>query len=176
MSNPPTSSSRVKGLAAILLLLGVWGALVPYAGPAFGYAMGDTPAWTWTESRATLHLVPGLAVIVGASLLISQQRGLQKLGASLAAVGGIWFVIAPSLHPLWAGQSMDGMSMGGSALSNALVSLGYHYGTGALIAVVAAYALGVLNATRGAPEESRTAVSQPEGQTMTESPLVGARR
>lgn len=176
MSDHPTSSTRVKGLGVVLLLLGAWGALVPYAGPAFGYAMGDTPAWTWTEGRATMHLLPGLVAILGAALLISQQRGLQKVGASLAAAGGIWFLIAPTLHPLWAGQSMGGMSMGGSAWYNALVSLGYHYGTGTLIAVLAAYALGVLNATRGAPAEARTAVSQPGGRTTTEKPLAGARR
>ena len=46
---------------------------------------------------------------------------------------------------------MSGMSMGGSALSGALSALGYHYGTGAIIAIAAAYAVGALNPKSAAP-------------------------
>ena len=69
-------------------------------------------------------------------------------------------MIAPSLHPLWAGTSAitamygstgtamhgGGMAMGGSATKTALESLGYHYGTGVVIAVLATFALGLLAA------------------------------
>ena len=47
------------------------------------------------------------------------------------------------------------MSMGGSALSGALSALGYHYGTGAIIAITAAYAVGALNPTKSAASSAR---------------------
>ncbi len=141
-----SSRARATGIAA--LVVGAWGALIPFAGPSFGYGMGSSQAWAWTESRVTLHLLPGLAAIIGGLLLASAARTRQAGGALIALLGGVWFVIAPSLHPLWAdttAQSMSGgMMHAESAMSSALSALGYHYGTGALIIVAGAYALGVL--------------------------------
>lgn len=155
-------SGQHKGAAVVLLLLGVWGALVPFVGPTFGYSMSGSRAWEWTESHATLHLAPGVAAVLGGLLLLASRNwAAQVSGALVAAAGGVWFVIAPSLHPLWAGES-TGMMSGGmmhseSAGSSALSSLGYHYGTGALIALVAAYALGVLVASRRLGSSTRVA-------------------
>ncbi len=86
----------------------------------------------------------------------------------LAVAGGVWFVIAPTLHPLWADPGMDGMSMGESALSSALSGLGYHYGTGALITVAAAYALGAFGSAREAP----SAVGSQDRQTSRDASPV----
>ncbi len=88
--------------------------------------MGGAPAWDWSESHLTLHLLPGVAAVLGGMLLMLGQRASQLLGSVLAVAGGVWFVIAPTLHPLWADQGMGGMSMGESALSSALSGLGYH--------------------------------------------------
>lgn len=139
-----------------MLVLGLWGALVPFVGPSFGYSMGGGQAWTWSESHLTLHLLPGIAAVLGAGLLIRGRRASQMSGALLAVVGGLWFVIGPTPHPLWAGESMGGMSMGGSATSSTLEGLGYHYGTGALIAVVAAYAVGELSHARDLSSDERS--------------------
>lgn len=174
---PSTTTARhVKTAGVLLLLLGVWGALLPFAGPAFGYDMGGGPAWTWTESHATLHLLPGVAAVLGGLLLVrGRGRVGQTFGAVLAALAGIWFVIGPSLHPLWAGRSMGMMDMG-SALSGALSDLGYHYGTGALITVVSGYALGVLVASRSAVAQPAKTATPPLQQTSRESSLVDAGR
>jgi len=130
---------------------------VPFIGPSFGYGIGGVAAWTWTESHATLHLAPGVAAIVGALFLLRGRSASQTFGSLLAMAGGIWFVIAPSPHPLWAGQATAGMNsmsgMGDSATSSALSALGYHYGTGVLIAIVAAYTVGVLGHARSAPAD-----------------------
>lgn len=148
MKDRPQTTRPLALAGVIILVLGIWGALVPFVGPTFGYGMGGAAAWAWSESHLTLHLLPGLAAIAGALLLRQGLLAVRYLGATLAMAGGIWFVIAPTLHPLWtAGSSMGGMSMGGSKLSSALSGLGYHYGTGALIAVFAAYALGSLGAS-----------------------------
>ncbi len=150
------TSDRARRTGLILIILGFVGALVPFVGPSFDFGMGDTPAWTWTEGRATLHLAPGIAAMVGGLMLMrGRARDTQRLGAIVAAAGGTWFIIAPTLHPLWATPSMDmgGMSgMGDSALSSALSSLVYHYGTGVVIALLAAYALGSLAVARRSPE------------------------
>lgn len=141
------ASSRARATGIAVLVVGAWGALIPFAGPSFGYGMGSSQAWAWTESHVTLHLLPGLAAIIGGLLLASTARTRQAGGALIALLGGVWFVIGPSLHPLWADtvQSMSGgMMHAGSAMSSALSALGYHYGTGALIIVAGAYALGVL--------------------------------
>jgi hypothetical protein len=172
--------SRVSGRSTVaggvLLVLGLWGALVPFVGPSFGYGMGGVAAWTWTESHATLHLAPGVAAIVGAFFLLRGRGASQTVGALLAMAGGIWFVIAPSLHPLWAGQGTTGMSgMGDSAASSALSALGYHYGTGVLIAIVATYTLGILGHARRAPAgDVRGESRRPNRVGATDSTLVGA--
>lgn len=149
MEPAPRVSRQVRAAAVIVGIVGIWGALIPFVGPSFGYGMGTTQSWQWSESHLTLHMAPGVAAALGATLMLQGRRTRQLSGASLALLGGAWFVLAPTLHPLWATQSMGGMSgMGGSALSSALSGLGYHYGTGAVIAIAAAYVLGLLGATR----------------------------
>ncbi len=170
------TSDRARRTGLILIILGFVGALVPFVGPSFDFGMGDTPAWTWTEGRATLHLAPGIAAMVGGLVLMrGHARENQRLGAILAAAGGTWFIIAPTLRPLWAAPSMGGMSgMGDSALSSAVSSLVYHYGTGVVIALLAAYALGSLAAARRSPE-GRGAETGQSDHGATDSGLVEAR-
>lgn len=178
MLSTSTPSGRVRGAGAVLLLLGLFGALVPFVGPSFGYGMGTVAAWTWTEGRATLHLAPGIAAIIGALLILrGRARSTQLSGALLAAAGGAWFVIAPSLHPLWASTGgTDGMSgMGESATSSALSALGYHYGTGVVIALVAAYAAGRLVASRDAIDDVPAAPAEADGPARSEPVLVESR-
>lgn len=164
MSASTSSEPRRRICGALLIITGLWGGLIPFVGPTFNFSMGSTPAWTWNESHATLHVAPAVTAILGGALLIvGVGRLVAGMGGLLAMLGGIWFVIAPSLHPLWAssasasGSSMGGMSMmsmGGahtSATKSALEGLAYHYGTGAIIAVLGALALGVVLATRTAP-------------------------
>lgn len=151
----------------IVGILGIWGALIPFVGPSFGYGMGTSQSWQWSESHLTLHLAPGLAAVLGAPLMLQRQRARQLSGATLALLDGAWFVLAPTLHPLWATQSTGGMSMmGGSALSSALSGIGYHYGTGAVIAIVAAYTLGFLGATRVTADPS-AGVAERSGASTT---------
>lgn len=178
MLSPVRTSGRIKSTGVLLLLLGFWGAVVPFVGPTFGYDMGGASAWTWSESHASLHLAPGLAAILGGALLLGGgKRATQTFGAGIATLGGIWFVIGPSLHPLWAGQSMGGMiHMGETALSSALSALGYHYGTGAAISVVGAYALGVLVASGGVAADVDRTTSQADRRTAPEPSLVAASR
>jgi hypothetical protein len=138
-----------------VLLVAAWGGIVAYAGPSFHFYMGNTAAWTWTQGRATLHFAPAIAGIVGGLLLlIGTTRPIQQLGSLLGITAGIWFVIGPSLEPLWTSGGGGSMSMGGSMAmggthmqsetKQALEAIGYHYGTGAVLATLAAIAFGLL--------------------------------
>ncbi len=169
------TAGNVRVAGAVALVLGLWGALVPLVGPSFGYRMGSAQAQIWSESTVTLHLVPGVAAVLGALLIMRGRRAIQTLGALLATAGGIWFVIAPSMRPLWSDPGMSGMSgMSGSAMSSALSALGYHYGTGALVTVAAAYALGAL-AARGSSSGVHVE-SRPEESVAVSPSLVDSKR
>ncbi len=137
-------SSKIQKLGFVVAIVGLWGAVVPYAGPEFGYDMGGGSAWTWTESRFTLHLLPGLlAMLGGVTMMMRSGRGRMRLGAALGALGGAWFIVAPVIRPAWANS--DGMMMMGNGVwDQILTSLGYHSGTGVVILAVSAFALGVL--------------------------------
>lgn len=131
-----------------IALLGAWGGIVPFAGPAFGYPMpagSHIPAWQWTASHWQLHVVAGCAAIVGGALVaLARRRGAATGGALLGLLGGAWFVLGPVFQPVWTGGGgmMKGGSMGmPSAWMQAVTPLGYHYGTGLLIALLSAFAL-----------------------------------
>lgn len=152
----------------VVVLLALWGGLIPFVGPLVGYDMGTDGAWTWTESRATLHVIPAIfAVLGGLLLLIAGRSAVQWLGSALAIGAGAWFIIAPSLRPIWdTGEPKGGMSGMGTMVHSsapavsptrqALESLGYHYGIGALILGVGAATAGLLAASA---MQERTAAS-----------------
>lgn len=147
--------ARTLGLP--LVLLGAWGAIVPFVGPSFGYPMppgSHIPAWQWSTSHLELHLLPGIAAIVGGLLLLGGiGRGIAYLGALIAILAGSWFVLGPVFSPaiLGSGGMGGGMMATPSTLMKVVTPLGYHYGTGLLIAVLAASALGLLAVGRRAP-------------------------
>lgn len=98
----PRTRGAVSG--ALLLLLGLWGGLSPLVGPYFGYAFGEDDAWNATTDMVWLSFLPAAAVVVGAFVLIaSTNRVSAGVGAWLAMVGGIWFVIGPAFSLLWDG-------------------------------------------------------------------------
>ena len=51
------SRGAVSGL--LLILLGAWGALVPFVGPYFDFAFSPDEPWAWTDARGWLEVLPG---------------------------------------------------------------------------------------------------------------------
>jgi hypothetical protein len=95
---------RTRGVASgfLLILLGAWGALIPFIGPLFHFAYTPASAWTWTWGRFFLEVLPGaVALIGGLILLVSAIRPVAIAGASLAAAAGAWFAVGALLAPLW---------------------------------------------------------------------------
>ena len=53
----PPSRGAVSGF--LLILLGAWGALIPFIGPYFNFAYTPDQEWTWTAARGWLEVLPG---------------------------------------------------------------------------------------------------------------------
>ena len=166
MLQVPRSRGAVSGL--LLVLLGLWGALIPLVGPYFHYAYTPDSAWTLTAGRVWLEIVPGAATFLGGIiLLVSASRPLAMFGAELAAAAGAWFALGMVIIPLWpAASTLDpGSPAGTTTVLRQLEHLGFYTGLGVVIVFLAALALGRLTvigvrdaqlAERGAP------VTEPE--------------
>ena len=166
MLQVPRSRGAVSGL--LLVLLGLWGALIPLVGPYFHYAYTPDSAWTLTAGRVWLEIVPGVATFLGGAILLaSASRPLAMFGAELAAAAGAWFALGMVIIPLWpAASTLDPGSPAGTAtVLRQLEHLGFYTGLGVVIVFVAALALGrltVVGVRDARLAERGTAVAEPE--------------
>lgn len=125
----------------LLILLGAWGALIPFIGPYFNFAYTPDDTWHYTQGRLILEILPGAGALLGGLLvLVSSHRVMAMLGAWLAAVSGAWFIVGAPLSPIW-GSPTIGDPTGGT-LHQAAEYVGFFGGLGAVIVFLAAFALG----------------------------------
>ncbi len=137
---------RSRGMASgfLLALLGLWGALIPFVGPYFHYAYTPGGAWTYTEARLWLEILPGVAVFLGGVLLmISHARQTAMFGAALAAAAGAWFVCGTMLSPLWNGNvTLGGVPASATVVMKIAEQIGFFTGLGVVVIGIAAVAFG----------------------------------
>ena len=127
---------------ALLVLLGIWGALIPFVGPYFHYAYTPDRAWVATSARMWLEVLPGVVTMAGGIVvLVSRFRPTAVLGAWLAAVAGAWFAAGDVIAGRWARLPQPGTPAGGPARA-VLEQIGFFTGLGIVIVFVAALALG----------------------------------
>jgi hypothetical protein len=148
--------TRGAGSGVLLILLGAWGALIPFVGPYFHFAYTPDTAWAWTWGRFFLEIVPGVATVLGGLILmISAFRPVAMFGAALAAAGGAWFVVGSMLGPVWASYSTQGTAGGvpsalnpgqpaGGPLHMVAEHLAFFTALGVVIVFLAAVAFGRL--------------------------------
>ena len=161
-----TWKSRVV-TGVLLILLGVWGGLVPFVGPYFHYAYTPDTAWHVTQARLWLEILPAAAAVVGGALvLVSTGRLLAALGAILAALAGGWFVAGMVVNAIWPHLGTPGVPAGTSAARRALEELGLFTGVGVVIAFCAALALGRAFAT--APRAGPDTEAGTEAETVAD--------
>jgi hypothetical protein len=87
----PRTRGAVCGV--LLILLGLWGGLAPYAGPYFHFGFTPDKAWAYTSGRLYLSAIPGAAALLGGLLVLAtRNRGVGAVGGVLGALGGAWFV------------------------------------------------------------------------------------
>lgn len=136
----------------LLILLGLWGALIPFVGPYFHFAYTPDTGWTYTTGRLWLEILPGAAVFLGGFLLmIATGRHVALFGAMLAAAAGTWFTLGPVLSPLWNHHvAMGGSPAGSTVYMRIMEQLGFFTALGVVIVFIAATALGrVASVTSG---------------------------
>jgi hypothetical protein len=143
MLRVPRSRGVLSGV--LLLLLGVWGALIPFIGPYFHYAYTPDKAWVWTSGRLWLEILPGAATFLGGLLVLSSAyRHMALFGAWLAVLSGAWFTVGTVLRPIWNSSTTNaaaGTPVGGTML-RMWEQIGFFTGLGIVIVFVAAGALG----------------------------------
>ena len=138
---------RSRGAASgfLLIILGVWGALVPFVGPYFDFAFSPDREWVWTAARGWLEVLPGAATAVGGFLLLSSRnRFTAMIGGWLTVLAGAWFVVGRALAgPLGLGDA--GAPVAATETERVATELAYFYGLGAVIIFLGAIALGRLS-------------------------------
>jgi hypothetical protein len=155
----------------VLVLLGIWGALVPLAGPYFHFAY-TTHAWSMTTGRLWLEVLPGAGAFVGGVIVLaSRLRPVAMLGAWLAALSGAWFAVGTVLVPLWS----HGVSAGtpaGSTVVTATERVSFFAGLGVVIVFVAALALGRLAIVAARDVALAEQRAQTAAEARTDEPAV----
>lgn len=169
-------TTRTAGF--VILIAGVWGGLIPFVGPYFHFTLGPDTSWTWNSGRLFLDVLPAVAAVLGGLVLLGAgPRLLGRIGALLALVGGIWFVIGPGISTLWHVGGAEGLPHGSRGV-RLLEHLTFHTGLGVLVAALAAYALPGLLVARergyGEPGYGAPAAEGLDGRTTVSGRPMGA--
>jgi hypothetical protein len=126
----------------LLVLLGIWGALIPFVGPYFHYAYTPDKAFDATAGRMWLEVLPGVVTLVcGLVVLTSRFRPVAVFGAWLAALAGAWFAVGGLIGGRWTSLPSAGVPVGGRT-TVLLEQIGIFTGLGVVIVFVAALVLG----------------------------------
>lgn len=138
---------RTRGAASgfLLILLGLWGALVAFIGPYFDFAYDPDTPWVWTSSRGWLEVLPGVFTVLGGLLLLgSGNRATAMLGGWISVVAGAWFVVGRLFAVPW-GLGDVGAPVADTMAGQIALELTFFSGLGALIIFLGATALGRLS-------------------------------
>jgi hypothetical protein len=142
----PRSRGALCGL--MLLLLGAWGGVGPYAGPSFRFGFTPDRAWAYTQGRLYLSAIPGVAVVLAGLLVMTvRSRWFGGFCALVAALAGAWFIAGAALirllpASLGVASVSPGTPLGAAGTRATLTEMALFTGVGAAIVFFAALALG----------------------------------
>jgi hypothetical protein len=135
------SRGMLSGL--LLMLLGLWGALIPFIGPYFHFAYTPDSAWAWTNGRGWLEVLPGAAAFVAGLLLVTTaNRAVGVFAGWLGSIAGAWFVLGPIFGRLWNGAVGAAGSPIGGTTRQVWEQIAFFSGLGCVILFLAAQGLG----------------------------------
>jgi len=150
----------------VLVVLGIWGGLIPFIGPYFNYSFGPNVTWHYTVHRLWLDILPGAATVLGGLLIINARSRIDgTFGSWLALAGGAWFAVGPPVSRLWNAAATAMGPIGapyGGIHRQILEQVGYYYGVGVLIVGFAAFSLGRFVSRPGLADERQEAESLAE--------------
>ena len=150
--------SRGALSGVLLVLLGIWGAVIPFVGPYFHYAYTPNRAWDYTSGRLWLEVLPGAAVLLGGLVVLgSRHRLVAVLGSWLAAAGGAWFAVGGLVAARWTSLPSAGTPTGGPTRM-VLEQIGFFTGLGVLTAFLAGIAMGRFTVVAARDVAARDAV------------------
>jgi len=130
------------------VLISVWGGIIPFLGPTFGYRADGSGSWHWNLAHTVLAFSPAIVGVFAGILILarapgtvqrSSRFGLGFAGLLALAAGG-WFVVGP-----WAWQLTLGSSpylVQATPLRTLANLLGYSFGPGLILVACGAFALG----------------------------------
>jgi hypothetical protein len=169
---------RSRGVLSglLLVLLGAWGALIPFVGPYFHYAYTPDKAWTYTTGRLWLEILPGAATLLGGLIVLaSSYRHVAHFGAWLAALSGAWFTLGSIVGPTWIKMQMvPGLPVGGPA-TRVSEQIGFFTGLGVAIVLLAATAIGRFSVI-SVSDVRRAPAAKPAAATAAGRPRFSLRR
>jgi hypothetical protein len=143
MMRVPRSRGAFSGV--LLILLGIWGGLVPLLGPYVHYAYTPDRAWAWSSGRLWLEILPAAGTLLGGIVVfLSRLRPFALFGAMLAVLSGAWFAFGSTLVTIWNTHPPTPGSPVGGPVARAFEQIGFFTGLGVVIVLVAAIALGRL--------------------------------
>ena len=171
---------RTRGVASglLLVLLGAWGALIPFIGPYFHFAYTPATAWAYTVGRLWLEIMPGVATVIGGLILLATAiRPVAIVGACLAAAAGAWFALGALIAPVWTGYGTVGPNAipaalypgvpTGGPLHMVAEHLAFFTGLGVVIVFISALALGRLAVIGARDVELVTSRVAPDEEPVT---------
>ena len=127
----------------LILVLGVWGGLIPFIGPYFHYSFGGDQTWHFTMQRLWLNILPGGVAVIGGFMLMRASSRIGGLTAGwVALVAGAWFAVGPAVALLWDHTIYAIGAPNGGQARRMLEWVGYFSGLGAAIVGLAAFAMG----------------------------------
>ena len=137
----PRTTGALSGL--LIVVLGVWGGLIPFIGPYFHYSFGGDQTWHFTMQRLWLDILPGAVAVIGGLMLMSASSRVGGLTAGWVAIaGGAWFAIGPAVSLLWDHTIYAIGAPTGGQTRRMLEWVGYFSGLGVVIVGLAAFAMG----------------------------------
>jgi hypothetical protein len=162
----PRSRGAVSG--TLLVLLGLWGGLLPFAGPYIGFGFAPDEPWVYSADRLQLSVAPAAATVLGGLIVLAvANRVVAMVGAWLAALGGAWFAVGGPVAALW-----DGRGVGAPLGTGEGQRLAGFTGLGVVVVFLAALALGRMAVIgvreAGAAEPYGAAAPDPETSGTTQ--------
>lgn len=137
----PRTTGAVSGL--LVILLGVWGGLIPFIGPYFHYSFGGDQTWHFTMQRLWLDILPGAVAVLGGFMLLTASSRIGGLTAGwVALAAGAWFAVGPAVSLLWDQNIYAIGAPNGGSVRRMLEWVGYFHGLGVVIVGLAAFAMG----------------------------------